>query len=88
MYNPHDWYWIVGGDGWHRPTATAPLTGDDTQVYSSARLVYVPVADVTYLAWIESAGPLVDLHNPTNRIDTEANLAAVLAQYGITAVFE
>jgi hypothetical protein len=59
-YNPHKWYWMVGGDA--------------TRVYSSALGDYVPVANVDYVAW------RADGTVPT-KIDTEANLGAVLAPY-------
>src|SRR5262245_19183536 len=47
--------------------------GSTTQVYSSAVGDFVPVADPTYVAW-KADGTLA------TRIDTEANLGAVLAQ--------
>ena len=42
MFNPKDWYWTVGGSS--------------TQVYSSVRNIYVPVADAGYVAWQASNG--------------------------------
>jgi hypothetical protein len=81
QYDPRDWYWIVGGDGPHEP-----FTGDDTRVFASARNGYVPVADATYVAW-QAAQMAERGLDPTTRIDTEANLAAVLLPYGITANF-
>lgn len=50
------------------------VAGSTTQVYSSAVGDFVPVTDATYQAWL-AAG-----HVPT-KIDTEANLGQVLAQY-------
>jgi hypothetical protein len=73
MYNVHDWYWIVGGNG-----PNIPLTGDDTQVYSSRMNAYVSSDDPAYLDWLGGEG-----HTAT-RIDTEANLAAVLAEAGLS----
>lgn len=37
VYNPHDWYWIVGDD--------------ESQVYSSARRSNVSADDAAYLQW-------------------------------------
>lgn len=42
MFNPSDWYWAVGGS--------------TTQVYSSARNIYVPVSDEAYVAWVAAHG--------------------------------
>jgi hypothetical protein len=36
IYNPTSWYWVVGGN--------------QTEVWSSAALAYVPVTDATYVA--------------------------------------
>ena len=54
MYNPLDWYWIVGGTGPQIATPGSPFTGDETRVFSSARLQYVPVSDPQYQAWRSS----------------------------------
>lgn len=62
IFNPLDWYWIVGGD--------------QTQVYSSARGIFVPVADPTYVAWLAIPGTPP---NVATKIDTAANLGQVLA---------
>lgn len=83
-YNPLDWYWFVGGTGPHVASTGAPFTGDETRVFSSARGRYVPVSDTTYQAWRTAEVAQSGGHEPTTRIDTEANLAAVLAPYGIT----
>lgn len=37
MYDKTNWYWIVGGD--------------ESRVFSSARLEYVPLDDTAYIAW-------------------------------------
>jgi len=42
MYNIADWYWRV--------------TGNTTQVYSSARKRYIPITDTTYHNWIANGG--------------------------------
>ncbi len=57
LYTASNWYWIVAGS--------------TTQVFSSARAMYVPVTDATYVAWIAAGG------NPT-RIASEAELFGVL----------
>ena len=57
FYNPANWYWIVGDNA--------------TQVWSSARVAYVPATDATYAAWLLAGGL------PT-RILSEAELQAVL----------
>lgn len=88
MFDPNDWYWIVGGTGWLLASPSAPFTGDETRMYSSASLAYVPPSDAAYGAWKVRVGPQFGISDPTNRIDTEAHLADVLSEYGITAVFE
>jgi hypothetical protein len=82
-FNPSDWYWFVGGNGPHIAKPGDPFTSDETKVFSSARQAFVPVSDATYQAWM-SAGKAADGYDPTTRIDSEANLADVLAAYGIT----
>ena len=77
MYDALNWYWIVGGDGWHADEE-GKLTGDESQVYSSARNEYVPADDETYVEWRGSATD----HNPT-RIESEDSLQVVLEPYGI-----
>ena len=42
MYNATSWYWCVAGS--------------TTQVWSSARLQFVPVTDTTYQAWLAAGG--------------------------------
>ena len=42
MYNPNDWYWIVGGDA--------------ARVYSSASGVYVPSDDPAHQKWLSEGG--------------------------------
>jgi hypothetical protein len=64
-YNPRNWYWRVAGS--------------DTQRYSSASGVYVPVSDATYLAWVANGGV------PTNILN-EAELGEVLAQYSLRPI--
>ena len=86
MYNPLDWYWIVGGTGPHIDEPGGDYTGDETRRFSSASNGYVPATDATYLAW-QAAQIAATGVDPTTRIDTEANLAAVLLPYGITANF-
>jgi hypothetical protein len=49
-YNVANWYWIVGGD--------------NTQVFSSARMAYVPVTDATYQAWLASGGGATTTASP------------------------
>ena len=63
-YDPADWYWIVGGS--------------TTQVYSSKVGDFVPVAYMLYVAWLTSGQIYTPPRQPT-RIDTETNLAVVLA---------
>lgn len=53
--------------------------GDTTKVFSSKTGDYVPATDATFVAWA------ADGSMPT-RIDTEANLGAVLAPYNIRPV--
>lgn len=50
------------------------VAGSTSQVYSSASGGYVPVSDPTYQTWLGSGGI-------ATRIDTEANLGSVLANY-------
>lgn len=83
-----DWYWVVGGNGPHITHAGAPYTGDESRVYSSAKLSYVPSDDSNYVEWKKRVGSLIGIPDPTTRIDTEDNLTDVLYQYGIAAKFE
>lgn len=66
MYNPIDWYWFIGGD--------------NTQVWSSARMEYVPVNDATYGAW-------VSMPNITSTNPSQADLAAVMIQQALPLYF-
>lgn len=79
---PADWYWIVGDDGPHLP-GPGPIFPPFTQVFSSRFDDYVPADDATYVEWraIQTASFGFD---PTTRIDTEAHLAAVLIDAGVT----
>jgi len=58
---PFDWYWIVGADG--------------SRVYASAREIYVPINDSSYVAWKKAF--------QTSHISTETELFAILSMYGI-----
>ena len=58
-YNPSNWYWTVAGS--------------TSQVWSSARAIYVPVTDTAYAAWL-AAG------NLPSRILNEAELLEVIQQ--------
>src|SRR5262249_50041321 len=62
VYAPSNWYWAV---------ATNP-----TQVYSSASVGYVALADATYVAWLAKGGA------PT-KISSEQSLWDVLIPLGI-----
>lgn len=88
LFNVKDWYWIVGGDGPHKKHAEAAFTGDESRVYSSVKLAYVPSDDSEYGAWRSQMGSRLGMSDPTTRIDTEENLADVLSRHGIQAVFE
>lgn len=85
MIDLRDWYWIVGGSGPHMDDQ-GKLGGDDSRVFSSKRNAYVPSDDPDYLNWISDKEPSFG-GNPTTRIDTEENLAAVLKDYNIEARF-
>jgi hypothetical protein len=61
-YNAQNWYWVVAGS--------------TTQVYSSAAVAYVPVADPTYVAWLATGG------RPT-KIAVEQDLWDVLTAAGV-----
>ena len=69
VFNPSDWYWIVGGDG--------------TRVFSSARGDYFAASDATYAAWaadgtvptsIGSEAELGDVLAPYSIRPTAANV--------------
>lgn len=62
-FDPANWYWVVAGD--------------TTQVYSSAVVNYVPVADAAYQAWLTVPG-----HVPS-RVATEQELWDYLAYKNI-----
>jgi hypothetical protein len=61
-YNPQNWYWQVAGNS--------------TQVWSSARLAYVPASDSIYEAWL-AAG-----NQPTN-IVSAPDLLGVMQQQAV-----
>jgi hypothetical protein len=86
LYNPLRWYWIIGGNGPHIDSPDDDFTGDDTRRFSSAANSYVPVDDPDFVAWRDNAVTMVGF-DPSTRIDTEDNLAAVLEPYGITPDF-
>ena len=85
MYNPRDWYWIVGGAGPHLDD-NGEFTGDETRRFASARNTYVPADDPAYVEWRDAAVAMLG-YDPTTRIDTEDNLANVLEPVGITPDF-
>ena len=85
LYNPLNWYWIVGGGGPHLD-ANGDFTGDDTRRFSSSVNAYVPADDPGFVAWRDAAVTMVG-HDPSTRIDTEANLTVVLEPYGIVPNF-
>ena len=49
-YDAINWYWAVAGS--------------TTQVFSSARLAYVPVADATYVAWLAAGNAPTSIDSP------------------------
>jgi hypothetical protein len=65
-YSPSNWYWIVAGS--------------TTQVWSSARVQYVPVTDATYVAWLAAGGV------PT-KIDSAGSLWQVLVAQWLPTAF-
>jgi hypothetical protein len=86
VYTPRDWYWIVGGNGPHIPVEGGDFTGDETRRFSSAANRYVPDTDAAYVQWRTAREASLGF-DPTTRIDTEANLTAVLAEFGIVPDF-
>jgi len=86
-FTPLNHYWIVGGNGPHIDEPGGDFTGDETRRFSSAVNGYVPAADATYVAWRDERMAANGGIDPTTRIDTETNLAAVLEPYGITPNF-
>jgi hypothetical protein len=57
-YSPENWYWAV--------------SGDQQEVYASARGIFVPISDATYVAW-------QDRGNHPTPIGSTSELAAILA---------
>jgi hypothetical protein len=81
MFNPRDWYWIVGASGPHLPDADAAHPAHD-RVYSSSRGAYVEVSDPTYREWREAQLAAIPyVLEPATRIAYEAELDQVLRQY-------
>ncbi|MFG1399817.1 hypothetical protein [Roseixanthobacter pseudopolyaromaticivorans] len=66
-YNPRDWYW----------------KRLDETIYSSARQTYVAADDEAYLAWVAAGGHATAYPEDEAGAESEAELAAVLAPYGI-----
>lgn len=65
MYNPLDWYWVV--------------SGSPTQIWSSARLDWVTIADQTYQAWQEQDG------NRATIVRSQADLEQVMLDQYVPA---
>lgn len=69
MYNPRNHYWLR----------------QDGTVYSSARQADVPADDADYLAWLAAGGVATRYPNDEHGEESAAELAAVLAAYGLLA---
>lgn len=67
LYNPIDCYWFVGGD--------------TSQVWSSARMEYVPVGDDAYRTWIAQPEAITST-NPSR-----ADLADVMREHALPLYF-
>lgn len=61
-YDPSDWYWFVAGD--------------QTRVYSSAVVAYVPLTNPNYVSFLDRGGR-------TTKIKSEAELWPVLLDRGL-----
>lgn len=59
-YMPQDWYYIIGGD--------------QANVYSSSRLLMVPVSDYTYQEWLAAKAPIQPMPFATMR-DLEVHMS-------------
>lgn len=59
IYDPRNWYWIVGGD--------------ETKVYSSAAGDYVPADNATYAAWVAVGGVATRILNSDELAEVLAN---------------
>lgn len=84
LYDPLNWYWIVGGD--------------ETQVFSSKTNAFVPVDDASYIAWDNTPTSIDTLANLKQvltdagaspyLIVTPARARIVLSQAGKLAAVE
>lgn len=83
-FNPADWYYLIGGTGSQKSSATAAWAVDATRAWSTRRDAYVPYADSDYTAWRLSFGHMPDGVEPATRVDGEADVAAALVAAGIT----
>ena len=66
IFNPTNWYWVV--------------SGSTTQVWSSARVQYIPVTDATYQAWLLQAGNSPSQVLPGELLDVLLNVWAPSVQ--------
>ncbi len=66
IFNPSNWYWAVGSS--------------TTQVWSSARVQYVPVTDSTYVAWSANSS------NATTRIRNTSEILEVLNTHWLPSI--
>ena len=81
MYNPRDWYWIVGGTGPHlEPGKRHPPY---RRVYSSKMGVYVETSDPNYTEWLERQRTLSGMEHPATRIAAESDLVEVLRAHDV-----
>ena len=71
MFNPAIWYWVVAGSA--------------TQVWSSATLAYVPVADATYQAWLDAGNAATNIASAAELIEVIQNqVVAIVQSAGVT----
>ena len=75
-YDPRDWYWVVGFTSADHPST---IDFEAEPAWSSRTGGHVPAEDPDYAAWRAAGGT-------ATRIADEAELADVLAPYGLDAI--
>ena len=72
IYNPQNWYWIKGGE----------------RIYSSGKNTFIDPSNTDYCAWQSSGGVATNWPRDAEGEESDVELAAVLAPFGIFPAFD